>query len=92
MSLSLLDDPNFGVVDAGIELEDLTGREKAGSGTGKTRAGREARRKEKWDRKLRELVEREEMKFSHSIQFNAVPDWSSNYISYSNLKKLCVPY
>lgn len=28
------------------------------------------------------------MKFSHSIQFNAVPDWSSNYISYSNLKKL----
>jgi len=29
-----------------------------------------------------------EMKFSHSIQFNAVPDWSSHYISYSNLKKL----
>ena len=28
------------------------------------------------------------MKFSHSIQFNAVPDWSSYYISYSNLKKL----
>lgn len=28
------------------------------------------------------------MKFSHSLQFNAVPDWSSNYISYSNLKKL----
>ncbi|KAF3936491.1 hypothetical protein ABW19_dt0210026 [Dactylella cylindrospora] len=28
------------------------------------------------------------MKFSHSIQFNAVPDWSSNYIAYSNLKKL----
>ncbi|KZF19878.1 SPX-domain-containing protein [Xylona heveae TC161] len=28
------------------------------------------------------------MKFSHSIQFNAVPDWSNNYISYSNLKKL----
>jgi len=27
------------------------------------------------------------MKFSHSIQFNAVPDWSSNYIAYSNLKK-----
>jgi phosphate transporter len=31
------------------------------------------------------------MKFSHSIQFNAVPDWSSHYISYSNLKKLSVP-
>ncbi|KAF2858337.1 SPX-domain-containing protein [Piedraia hortae CBS 480.64] len=28
------------------------------------------------------------MKFSHSIQFNAVPDWASHYISYSNLKKL----
>ncbi len=28
------------------------------------------------------------MKFSHSIQFNAVPEWSSHYISYSNLKKL----
>ncbi|KAL2203652.1 SPX-domain-containing protein [Sarocladium strictum] len=28
------------------------------------------------------------MKFSHSIQFNAVPDWSTHYISYSNLKKL----
>lgn len=28
------------------------------------------------------------MKFSHSVQFNAVPDWSSNYIAYSNLKKL----
>ncbi|RMZ78545.1 hypothetical protein DV737_g3823, partial [Chaetothyriales sp. CBS 132003] len=38
--------------------------------------------------KLEALAEAEEMKFSHSIQFNAVPDWSSNYISYSNLKKL----
>lgn len=38
-------------------------------------------------RKLCHLLERE-MKFSHSIQFNAVPDWSSNYIAYSNLKKL----
>ncbi|KAF1978244.1 plasma membrane phosphate transporter-like protein Pho87 [Bimuria novae-zelandiae CBS 107.79] len=28
------------------------------------------------------------MKFSHSLQFNAVPDWSNHYISYSNLKKL----
>ncbi|PGH19862.1 hypothetical protein AJ80_03779 [Polytolypa hystricis UAMH7299] len=28
------------------------------------------------------------MKFSHSIQFNAVPDWSSHYMAYSNLKKL----
>lgn len=30
----------------------------------------------------------EVMKFSHSIQFNAVPDWSNSYIAYSNLKKL----
>ena len=28
------------------------------------------------------------MKFSHSLQFNSVPDWSNHYISYSNLKKL----
>lgn len=28
------------------------------------------------------------MKFSHSLQFNAVPDWSAYYIAYSNLKKL----
>jgi len=31
------------------------------------------------------------MKFSHSLQFNAVPDWSAYYIGYSNLKKLYVP-
>lgn len=30
------------------------------------------------------------MKFSHNIQFNAVPDWSSHYIAYINLKKLFV--
>ncbi|EWC47677.1 hypothetical protein DRE_03297 [Drechslerella stenobrocha 248] len=43
---------------------------------------RQKRRDAKWLRLL------DEMKFSHSIQFNAVPDWSSNYIAYSNLKKL----
>ena len=37
--------------------------------------------------KLERLAEAEDMKFSHSIQFNAVPDWASNYIAYSNLKK-----
>jgi phosphate transporter len=31
-----------------------------------------------------------DMKFSHSIQFNAVPDWSAYYIAYDNLKKLYV--
>jgi hypothetical protein len=45
---------------------------------------RERRRREKLER----LLEESEMKFSHSIQFNAVPDWSSHYIAYSNLKKL----
>lgn len=28
------------------------------------------------------------MKFSHSLQFNAVPEWSKKYISYTTLKKL----
>lgn len=27
------------------------------------------------------------MKFSHSLQFNSVPEWSSKYIAYSTLKK-----
>lgn len=40
------------------------------------------------ERKLRKSSQPREMKFSHSIQFNAVPDWSSHYIAYSNLKKL----
>jgi hypothetical protein len=47
-------------------------------------AGIQARREEK----LCRLDEADDMKFSHSIQFNAVPDWSSHYIAYSNLKKL----
>lgn len=38
--------------------------------------------------KRRWLEEQDEMKFSHSIQFNAVPDWSNHYIAYSTLKKL----
>jgi hypothetical protein len=38
--------------------------------------------------KLEWLLQKAEMKFSHSLQFNAVPDWSSHYINYSNLKKL----
>jgi phosphate transporter len=28
------------------------------------------------------------MKFSHQIQFNAVPDWADYYLPYSNIKKL----
>lgn len=49
---------------------------------------REEQREQKRLRKLQRLLDKEEMKFSHSVQFNAVPDWSSYYISYSNLKKL----
>lgn len=33
------------------------------------------------------LEQRGTMKFSHSLQFNAVPDWADKYIAYSNLKK-----
>ncbi|KPM45789.1 putative transporter C3B8.04c [Neonectria ditissima] len=51
-------------------------------------AERESQRQTRRDQKRRWLEEQDEMKFSHSIQFNAVPDWSSHYIAYSNLKKL----
>lgn len=49
---------------------------------------KQARRAEKRLEKRRWLEEQDEMKFSHSIQFNAVPDWSDRYLAYSNLKKL----
>jgi hypothetical protein len=48
----------------------------------------EKRRREKRVRKRAWIETQDEMKFSHSIQFNAVPDWSTHYIAYSNLKKL----
>ncbi|KIV83404.1 hypothetical protein PV11_05435 [Exophiala sideris] len=69
---------------ASIEL-DILGRTNKASESGREK---EAERIQKRLQKLEQLAEREAMKFSHSIQFNAVPDWSSNYISYSNLKKL----
>ncbi|KAI8625088.1 SPX-domain-containing protein [Xylariaceae sp. FL1651] len=49
---------------------------------------REQRARAKREEKKQWLDDQDEMKFSHSIQFNAVPDWSSHYIAYSNLKKL----
>ncbi|KAK5936535.1 low-affinity phosphate transporter [Knufia obscura] len=65
-----------------VELQPYpTGRAPA------ARDSRAARRNQRRLDKLHRLAEAEEMKFSHSIQFNAVPDWSSNYIAYSNLKK-----
>ncbi|KAF2730031.1 hypothetical protein EJ04DRAFT_537518 [Polyplosphaeria fusca] len=48
----------------------------------------ETKRARKRREKLERLCEEAEMKFSHSLQFNSVPDWSSHYIAYSNLKKL----
>ena len=75
-----LDHPN----EDTFELSDLapTGKLRDQTEDGETR--RERLRREKLER----LLEEAEMKFSHSIQFNAVPDWSSHYIAYSNLKKL----
>ncbi|KAF5860761.1 low-affinity phosphate transporter [Aspergillus alliaceus] len=65
------------------------------------RRPRQARQHIQWDkpirlkywvealhRRSRFLETQSKMKFSHSIQFNAVPEWSSYYIAYSNLKKL----
>ncbi|KAK4061624.1 uncharacterized protein Triagg1_10253 [Trichoderma aggressivum f. europaeum] len=49
---------------------------------------RQHQREDKRALKRQWLETQDEMKFSHSIQFNAVPDWSSHYIAYSNLKKL----
>ncbi|KKA29554.1 hypothetical protein TD95_001662, partial [Thielaviopsis punctulata] len=49
---------------------------------------RAARYQQKRRDKKQRLLKLDEMRFSHSIQFNAVPDWSSHYIAYSNLKKL----
>ncbi|KAI5305250.1 ribosomal protein S8A [Ascosphaera pollenicola] len=43
---------------------------------------------EKLDSSRRLPTEFDIMKFSHSLQFNAVPDWNTHYIAYSNLKKL----
>ncbi|KAI8226766.1 putative transporter [Colletotrichum sp. SAR 10_96] len=54
----------------------------------KTADDRVARREQKRLWKKQWLEQQDDMKFSHSIQFNAVPDWSSHYIAYSNLKKL----
>lgn len=68
-----------------IELQTLaaSGRQQP------PRDSAQARRIEKRLLKLEQLADRDEaMKFSHSVQFNAVPDWSGHYIAYSNLKKL----
>jgi hypothetical protein len=85
------DQDHLGVGGSAIELEDLSGGSKrAGVSPSTTGEGSEGKRHsdKKKCRKTKSSAHREAMKFSHSIQFNAVPDWSSKYISYSNLKKL----
>lgn len=49
---------------------------------------RDKQRLEKLERAFVGADADDAMKFSHSIQFNAVPDWSNQYVAYSNLKKL----
>lgn len=79
-------DPSDGLSTDQIELQDLS----APTATAAETAAAEAQEKLDVKRaaKRRWLEEQDEMKFSHSIQFNAVPDWSNHYIAYSNLKKL----
>ena len=65
-----------------FELQELDTRPER-----EQRGARESKREQKRREKLEQLREADEMKFSHSLQFNAVPDWSNHYIAYSNLKK-----
>jgi hypothetical protein len=65
-----------------FELQELPQHTQSAS---KKRCDEQRARKRR--EKLEQLREADEMKFSHSLQFNAVPDWSNHYIAYSNLKK-----
>lgn len=65
-----------------FELQELPHHTRTAS-----RERRDTKRARKRRAKLEQLREADEMKFSHSLQFNAVPDWSNHYIAYSNLKK-----
>lgn len=71
--------------ESGFELADLSHAQSRNQ-----IALRDRRRQQKRERKRQWLDAQDEMRFSHNIQFNAVPDWSSHYIAYSNLKKLYV--
>jgi hypothetical protein len=66
-----------------FELQELDRRTESTAEKGARETERDRKRREK----LEQLREADEMKFSHSLQFNAVPDWSNHYIAYSNLKK-----
>ena len=73
-------------VGESFELKKLRGPTGEPSKARSVETKRERKRREK----LKQLLATDEMKFSHSLQFNSVPDWSSHYIAYSNLKKLLV--
>ena len=70
------------------DFEEYELAEYSGTQYSEEKGPRELAREAKRAEKRKQLEEADEMKFSHSIQFNAVPDWSSHYIAYSNLKKL----
>lgn len=70
------------------DFEEFELADYAGVQAQKEREAQNSKRQAKRAEKLSRLDEADEMKFSHSIQFNAVPDWSSHYIAYSNLKKM----
>lgn len=72
-----------GAPDQAFELQDLA----APTHPLQPRQHHSPRREQKRRQKLEQLREADDMKFSHSLQFNAVPDWSNHYIAYSNLKK-----
>ena len=68
-----------------IELQRYIWKDRKATGCS---TGPENKGKQKAELQLQAPFLNGNMKFSHSIQFNAVPDWSSHYIAYSNLKKL----
>jgi hypothetical protein len=74
--------------DSSFQLQDLSLLRES-----RTRARGRAEKQRRDDEKFSRRLDQAEsgMKFSHSVQFNAVPDWSSHYIAYSNLKKVLVP-
>jgi len=72
-------------VDKQLEHEDKVGFRLPRAGSHVVKAWSEALRLRQQLGKGRRAPK---MKFSHSLQFNAVPDWSAYYIAYSNLKKL----
>lgn len=72
-----------GAPDQAFELQDLA----APTRPLQPRPHHDTEREQKRRQKLEQLREADDMKFSHSLQFNAVPDWSNHYIAYSNLKK-----